>query len=110
MTRFQQVAALMQDGMTQREIAKELGLSFQAVHDAYQRAVAKGVMPQRRCRKPDNVLAHRGLRSGTMKDMLSVMPIDVVLWLCDITPPGATVGEVVAGIVKDAYADEVEDA
>lgn len=106
MSRFQQVAALMQDGMTQREIARELGLSFQAVHDAYQRAVAKGVMTTRRCRKPDNVLAYRGLRSGTMKDMLAAMPIDVVLWLCEITPEGATVGEVIAGIVKDAYAEE----
>jgi hypothetical protein len=43
-----------------------------------------------------------------MKLMLATLPDDVRMWVYSVVPEGGTVAELVAGIITDAYEDELD--
>ena len=42
------------------------------------------------------------------RHVLDTLPIEVVNWLCDITPPGASMSDTVRSILQDAYDDATQ--
>ena len=44
----------------------------------------------------------RGVRHGTMGEILTTLPDETVSWLFDITPEGASIADTIRSLVVDA--------
>lgn len=95
-------------------IADELGLNVISV---YQYAHRGNTYIKRKDRPKDasdaidarNMFRYTyNVRTGSIKDVMSLLNRDELQWLGKQTSPHSTVAELIAAIVKDAYAEENE--
>lgn len=105
-TRWQEISDLHAKGYKQVQIARLLGVTRQAVHDALRRANDKGVEIENYIVWPEQYISRIGKKSGSMQQLYRKLPSDTFKWLLDATPPGAVVGDTIAAIIYDAYCEE----
>ncbi len=104
--RVQQVTAMTLSGKTAKDIAEDLSLSRSMVHKYILDAREAGLLPPRRV--PHMFRGRNDPPAGSMALMLATLPDHVRIWVYSQVPGGGTVAELVAGIITDAYQDELE--
>ena len=97
---------MMSQGKRQLDISRELGLAYSTVHDAYKRAMEKGLIRGRPLRAADNMLVKRGVRSGKMKELLNMLTTEEIDWLVRVTPEGSPLSIGIAAIIRDAFDED----
>lgn len=108
--RWQEIADLRAKGYRQVQIARLLGVTRQAVHDAVRRADDKGVVIETHIQFPESYISKAGKKSGSMGQLQRKLPTEVFKWLVDQTPEGAVVGDTIVAIIVDAYHEEIGNA
>ena len=104
-TRLQQVTDLTKGGKSAKDVAAALGISPSMAHIYIREAREAGMLPPRRT--PTFLRGKDDPPAGSMKLMLATLPDDVRVWVYSVVPEGGTVAELVAGIITDAYEDEL---
>lgn len=108
--RLDRLVELYNQGMIQKEIGKELGISLAAVSRLLVRARDVGRLPPKEPTKPQSVvngeLKKYSANRGTISQMLLRMPPQARAWAMKNTPEGATISDFAASILLDAYYDE----
>lgn len=97
-------------GLCSTDIAKELNLPVHLVWADTHWNKANGKV-QRSVKDMDNATFIRASKVpiGTMAEMVALFSPDEVAWLIRGAPKGSSVADLVAAIVKDAYAEAHED-
>lgn len=107
------VERLTIEGLCSTDIAKELSLPVHLVWaDAHWNKVNGKVQRSRKSMAgSDNATFIRASKVpiGTMAEMVALFSPDEVAWLIRGAPKGARVADLVAAIVKDAYAEAQEN-
>ena len=103
--RLQQVTKMTREGARAKDIAAALDISLSMAHLYVREAREAGMLPPRRT--PTFLRGKDDPPAGSMKLMLATLPDGVRVWLYSVVPEGGTVAELVAGIITDAYEDEL---
>lgn len=109
--RLDRLVELYNQGVIQKEIGNELGISLAAVSRLLVRARDVGRLPPREPTKPQAVvngeLKKYSANRGTISRMLLLMPPEARAWAMTNTPENATIADFAASVLLDAYYDEM---
>jgi DNA-binding transcriptional regulator LsrR (DeoR family) len=105
--------SLYNQGLPVAAVASELGVHSASIYRTLHRAREAGV-EVRSTPHNDNTWYHRqkllgNVKQGNWPGFLAKLPEEVATWLARNVPEGATLAELIAAIVLDAYADETEN-
>ena len=113
------VRQLAMKGMSIREAAIELGITYVRAKNHYTQLLNNGQMPTAVIRKRaatgrlskatlDNERVRRKIRFGSMIELMQGLSMEQVNWLLDQVPKGGSMSDALRGIVVDAYNEEME--
>ncbi len=116
-TKIAKVSRMHASGMRPSEIAAHLGQTPRSVHQLMHRARVAGLIPSKgmELRRKSSSAGYSLLQkkfSGTSRDIGSMKQIlyrltpDCIEWLANMTPDGAAVADVIAGIIVDACEED----
>jgi hypothetical protein len=114
MTRPEQAAALVKQGLTEAQIGAQMGLNARAVRVNIYRARAQGLLPDPKPKTEYNLfrwkMQSRGLRMGRMHEILGDLTEDQRLWLADEAQGLGcdNIAEYICEIIRDAHAESVD--
>lgn len=107
------VVELYNQGASHEEIAAGAGISISSVARSIRRAKNNGELPEKQPADPtaklNNALRKGGVVKGSISEMLLSMPKPAQHWVMVNVPDGATVAELAAAVLMDAYYDEMGD-
>lgn len=109
---FEIVAREYKSGKQPAEIAAHLGKQPVAVYSALNRARRHGILPRtgRSPREPIRAqYRHNNRLLGSMRGMFDLLSDEEARWLFDQVPARATVAELLATIVRDAFDEEKQN-
>ena len=105
------VAKMRRDGMTNPQITIATGKNRNWVSSRVKTARDMGLLPTKAegstREKITLVLDQRGCRRGSIQNTLGALDERELWWLLGQLPAGMLVAELLAAIVKDAYAEEM---
>lgn len=104
------VIQMVEQGMSNAQIANRLGVTTQRVatikHEARGLGLLAPVQPAYAATTVSDILADRGSRIGSLRQVVDRLDGKVSRWLVDQTPNGGSIADVIVAIVNDTYAEE----
>ena len=113
----ERVVDLAHRGMTVRQIADTLGISYSIARGRVQKMYAAGRIPPASVRKGTiqkkqttirMEFRTAGVTYGRMADIVENLTPAEVRWLVNETPRGSTLADLLTAMVRDAYAERDE--
>jgi orotate phosphoribosyltransferase-like protein len=108
-TQPQIAARLMNNGLNTREVAAAMGITYKHASNVMTRARQAGLVPPldvSTAERARNQLRKRGIACGSIADTLNALTPEVAGWLAAQAVEGASLADLIAGFITDAYFEE----
>lgn len=108
-TQHQIAARLVKNGLNTREVAAAMGITYKHATNVMTRARQAGLLPQIEVSIADRTrhqLRQRGIAVGSLRGTLNALTPEVAAWLAAQAVEGASLADLVAGFITDAYFEE----